>query len=51
MKVSKKNIIFSNTAGLRTPGYCKVAELLLVHLLKMNSFRSLEDQLDFLRII
>lgn len=36
---------------MRTSGYCKVAELLLVHLPKMNSFRSFEDQLEFTELI
>ena len=40
-----KNIIFSDVADLRV--YCKVAELLIVNLLKMNSYRRSEDHLDF----
>ena len=45
--MSVKYIIFSNVTDLRPPGYSKVAELLLVNLLKMNSFRRFEDHLDF----
>ena len=46
-KVSLKNIIFNKVTDLRSSIYSKVSELLLVNLLKMNSFRRFEDYLDF----
>ena len=45
MKVSVKDIIFSNVAGLRFSGYSKIAELLLVNFPKMNSVKRSEDHL------
>ena len=47
MKISVKNIIFSTVADLRYSSYGKVAELLLINLLKMNHFRRFDDHLDF----
>ena len=49
-KVSLKNITFSKVTDLRSSVYIKVSELLLVNLLKMNSFRRFEDHLDFAQI-
>ena len=46
-ELSVKNMIFSNVADLRSSGYSKLAELLLVNFLKMNSFRRSEDHLDY----
>ena len=42
-----KNINFSNVADLRSSSYIKVGELLLINLLKMNSFRRFEGNQDF----
>ena len=47
MNMSVKNINFSNVADLGSSGYSKVTKLLLVNLLKTNSFRRFEDHLDF----
>ena len=41
------NIIINNVGDFKTLGYGKVAELLLVNLLKIDYFGKFEDHLDF----